>query len=505
MPVPGRLTMLARLNTETRARGLRARRRRRSFSLADDYLPVSVHPSRVHWTNPTIPLNRRGRYVLYWTQIFRRPEHNHALDYAIERADDLGLPVVVYEGLRDDYPWACDRFHVFIMEGALQSAAAFARKRIPHVFFLERGAEGHGRALKRMARGAALVVTDFFPCFIMPAQTREAAEQLPVPLHAVDSCGVVPLALFEKEEYAARTLRPKIHRVLDDHLRPMRDPEPRHQAKDPGMDLSWGTPLGERSPAEWAATCDIDHSVPPVPSIPGGFLAAKKLLADFVKNRLPRYADDRNHPDRDASSGLSPYLHFGHIHAVDAALAAKKRKGVPARSLEAFLEELIVRRELSFNFALRNPRFTSLGGLPDWVLRNLAEHARDEREHVYTAGEFERADTHDEVWNAAQRQLIREGRIHNYLRMVWGKKINEWSRSHEEAFRIMVHLNNKYALDGRDPNSWTGILWCFGKHDRAWQTTPVLGKIRPMSTASTRRKVRMEEYLARFGRGAEPR
>lgn len=466
---------------------------------AGDYRPVTLDPRRVYRTNPGVPLRRKGTYVLYWMQIARRPEHNFALAYAVERANDLGLPVVVYEGLRDDYPWACDRFHAFLVETALANAAAFAKRGIPHIFCFEGRAEGHAAALRRAARGAALVVTDFFPCFIMPAQTREAARALGAPLYAVDSCGVVPLALFEKEEYAARTIRPKIRRVLDEHLRPIRDPEPEHQRKDPGVETSWGARLEARSPAEWAAGRPVDHSVPPVPETPGGYVAARKRLAGFLRRKLPRYAEDRNHPDRDATSGLSPYLHFGNIAAVDVALAARARRDADAENVDAFLEELIVRRELSFNFALRNPHFTSLEGLPAWVRANLAEHASDERERVYSPAEFERAETHDEVWNAAERQLLREGRIHNYLRMLWGKKIIEWSASYEDAFRLMVHLNNKYALDGRDPNSWTGILWCFGKHDRPWQTTLVLGKIRPMSTANARRKLWMEEYLRRFG------
>jgi deoxyribodipyrimidine photo-lyase len=443
--------------------------------------------------------NTAGRYVLYWTQIFRRPEHNHALNYAVERANDLGLPVVVYEGLRHDYPWASDRIHSFILEGARQSAGGFARRGIPHLFFLQRNASERRQAVKRLARGAALVVTDLFPSFIIPGQTRKAASQIAVPLHAVDSCGVFPLALFEKEEYAARTLRPKVRRLLAEHLVPFRDPAPGHQGKDPGIDFPWAVDLETRDPAAWAAECAIDHSVPPVPGLPGGCRAARAALERFIEKKLARYAAERNHPDADAGSGLSPYLHFGHISAIDVALAVDAASA-PAACKEAFLEELIVRRELSYNFAWRNPEHESLRGLPAWALENLARHDADRRRPVYGLATFERAETHDEVWNAAQRQLLREGRIHNYLRMLWGKKVIEWSASHAEAFRILVHLNNKYGLDGRDPNSWTGILWCFGKHDRPWQKTPVLGTARPMSTERARKKIRMERYLERFGR-----
>jgi deoxyribodipyrimidine photo-lyase len=468
-----------------------------------DYTPASLDPLRVQRLDEGARVNSDGRYVLYWTQIFRRPRHNHALNYAVERANDLGLPVVVYEGLRHDYPWASDRIHVFILEGARQSARELARRRIPHVFFLQRNSREHRKAVAHLGRDAALVVTDLYPSFIIPGQTAKAVVQVRVPFYAVDSCGVVPIRAFEKEEYAARTLRPKITALLGDHLKEIRDPRPEHQSRDPGIAFPWSNDLEASDPAELAASCSIDHSVPPVPSIPGGWRAAEATLRRFIDEALPRYADDRNHPDREAVSGLSPYLHFGHIAATDCALAAKRRKGVDEKHRKVFLEELIVRRELSYNFALRNPEHRSLEALPDWVRRNLSEHAGDERPRIYSPDELERAETHDEVWNAAQRQLLREGRIHNYLRMVWGKKVIEWTRSYAEAFEVLVHLNNKYALDGRDPNSWTGILWCFGKHDRAWQTTPVLGKIRPMSTANTRRKVRMEEYLRRFGPGVK--
>jgi deoxyribodipyrimidine photo-lyase len=458
-----------------------------------------MHPLRVHVVGKRGEPHPAGRYVLYWTQTCRRPEHNHALNYAVERANDLVLPVVVYEGLRHDYPWASDRIHAFLIEGARESARSFARRRIPHVFFLQRNAKEHRKAVKHLARGAALVVTDLFPSFIVPGQTRKAASQVRVPLYAVDSCGVFPLAVFEKEEYAARTLRPKVRRLLGEHLQPFDDPIPEHQRKDPGIDFPWAIDLEAREPIEWAAECAVDHSVPPVAGVPGGYRTAKAVLRRFVERKLARYARDRNHPDADAVSGLSPYLHFGHVSAVDVALAVNVAKA-PLGSKESFLEELIVRRELSYNFAWRNPEHESLRGLPSWAPENLRRHDADRRGSVYALEELERAETHDEVWNAAQRQLLREGRIHNYLRMLWGKKVIEWSASHADAFRILVHLNNKYALDGRDPNSWTGILWCFGKHDRPWQTTPVLGTARPMSTERARKKLRMEAYLERFGR-----
>ncbi len=477
---------------------------RSAFELIDprvDFRPRTIDPLRVYSFDPGRAPRKSGRFVLYWSQIFRRPRHNHALNYAIERANELGLPVVVYEGLRHDYPWASDRIHVFMLQGAQQSAREFSRRGIPHIFLLERNAKERRKAVSLLAKSAALVVTDFYPCFIIPRQSERAGEQMEIPLYAVDSCGVAPLALFQKEEYAARTIRPKIHRALETCLQPMRDPRPENQGKDAGLHAPWATDLSQADPLELAAQCDIDHTVAPVKDVPGGYLAADKALADFVEHRLARYAEDRNHPDRDGASGLSPYLHFGHLSPLDAALAARGAASVSAQNKRVFLEELIVRRELSYNFTLHSPNYASLDALPDWIQRNLRDHSSDAREWTYTPRELEKAQTHDEVWNAAQRQIVREGRIHNYVRMLWGKKIIEWTKSYAEAFKVMVHLNNKYALDGRDPNSWTGILWCFGKHDRAWQTTPVLGTIRPMSTKNARRKIEMEEYLKRFGGG----
>lgn len=265
------------------------------------------------------------------------------------------------------------------------------------------------------------------------------------------------------------------------------------------------------------ANLPIDHSVPPVPGIAGGHEAARRALERFLDERLRTYAEARNDPSADATSRLSPYLHFGHLSAHEVLSAVLDREGwSPDRvndgargrragwwgvseAAEGFLDELVTWRELGFNNAASDARWDQFDGLPDWARRTLAEHERDPRLYLYELEQFRRADTHDALWNAAQRQLLTEGRIHGYLRMLWGKKILEWSRHPTEALEIMIELNNRYALDGSDPNSYTGIFWVLGRFDRGWPERPVYGKVRCMSSASTRRKLRLDRYLERWG------
>ena len=444
---------------------------------------------------------RGGRdFVLYWMQVQRRAESNDALNFAVEQADELGLPVLVYEGLRHDYPHASDRIHSFVLENARGLRKRLHEKGMRHAFFLERNPRDRRKIVKGLLARAALAVTDHYPAFIVPGQNRalaRLAEAAGVPAVAVDACGVVPLAEFPKREYAARTLRPKLHRLLPFYLVPVADPRPRRSGLriDPGFrEEDW-----RESTSAKVASCAIDHRVPPVSAhVPGGRAAALARLEAFIHRGLDRYADASNDPGVGATSGLSPYLHFGMISAREVALTVRAARPRADRNVAAFLEQLIVRRELAFNFCAREPRHNSLRALPDWARRTLAEHDGDEREFRYRRAEFEAARTHDELWNAGQDEIRLTGVMHNYVRMLWGKKILEWSKSHAEALRIMTHLNDKYGLDGRDPNSYTGFLWCFGLHDRAWGERPVYGKIRSMSSASTRRKVDADAYIARI-------
>jgi deoxyribodipyrimidine photo-lyase len=254
------------------------------------------------------------------------------------------------------------------------------------------------------------------------------------------------------------------------------------------------TEVTEKNIAGLVAICAIDHSVGPSPSYRGGRENGLRRLKKFLGEILPDYDGSRNRPEKDGSSRLSAYLHFGFLSPLEIALAVQNA-AAPPESKEAFLEELIVRRELSYNFTRFNPNYDSLRALPDWAQKTMREHIDDARAFVYTLEELEAGETHDELWNAAQREMVETGEIHNYVRMLWGKNVIGWTRSYEEAFAILEHLNNKYCLDGRNPNSYAGILWCFGKHDRPWMERKVFGMMRYMTSASTGKKFDSRQYI----------
>ncbi len=449
---------------------------------------------RVQLLNEREP-NPDGRYVLYWMQMFKRVSQNHALEIAIRKANKFNVPLVVYEGLKYYYPWANDRIHTFILEGVEEKRREFAKRGIKYVFYLQKDKSSPKQTIAALARDACLIVTDDYPCFIIPHHNKVIAERAEIPVYAVDSCGVIPMSRFEKEEYAAYTIRPKIKRMLGEYLKPFDESEVETSAD--GLEVDCPNTIVEDI-RKLVAECAIDHSVPPSDVYTGGTVAGRERLTKFVGEILSDYDAARNKPDRDGSSRLSSYLHFGFLSPVEVALAAKN-SDAPEESKEAFLEELIVRRELSFNMTRFNPDHESLKCLPDWVHQTMRKHADDTREKIYTLEQLENAETDDQLWNAAQMELVKTGEIHNYVRMLWGKNVIGWSRSYEEAFETLVHLNNKYALDGRDPNSYAGILWCFGKHDRPWMERPVFGTIRYMTSNSTGRKFDSKAYMKWVG------
>ncbi|MDZ7291799.1 MAG: deoxyribodipyrimidine photo-lyase [candidate division KSB1 bacterium] len=438
-----------------------------------------------------------ARYVLYWMQIHRRPYQNQALNFAIDKANALGLPVVVYEGLRPDYDQANDRIHQFIIEGAIDNHKQFAKRGIRHCFYLMPDPQqGNRRAVAQLAREAAILITDDFPAFIVPRHNRAIVKQVDCPVYAVDANGVVPIREMKQEEYAARTIRPKIHRLLPAYLWPIEEIHPKIKSLDLELNLREETSLDHADlPALLRATA-VDHSVRPSRLYHGGRTEALKRLEIFLANRLVNYDHGRNIAGEHWTSELSPYLHFGHISAMEVALAVL-HAGAPNECIEAFLEELIVRRELSYNFCHFNPKHATIEALPAWARQTLFAHANDRRPYIYSSERLEAAETHDEVWNLAQRELLATGKIHNYTRMLWGKKIIEWSHTPQEALETMIRLHHRYALDGRNPNTYTGILWCFGKHDRAWgPQRPVFGLVRYMTSENTRRKINLSAYKA---------
>lgn len=505
------------------------------------------------------PVRSRGRYVLYWMQMFRRLDHNHALDYAIAVAKHLKKPLVIYEALKLNYPWASARIHSFVLEG-MQANAARARKLGLNYWPFVETPDDPGRGLvKRIASDAAMIVTDDYPAYIVPAHNRAIAS-LDLAVHAVDANGVVPLSLLGKPVAAAAHLRPRMHKLFAESWANRSKAEPEFDglptAKIDAPFLVW-------VPADlsrFVANLPIDQSVPPVLTDIGGSEIGRNRLREFVRDKLSRYASDRSQPDdpsRNAASGLSAHLHFGHL-AIEEVIAATLNASGPwdaeminpktrnkddffcrDANVNSFLDEAIVWRDIghhwsaergmrsaelkttswqgegnpSFNFETMDFSPLSRGTLetvlPPWAWASLNKHAGDRREYVYSLEQFENADTHDELWNAAQTELVKAGRMHNYLRMLWGKKVLEWSASPEEAYRVLEHLNNKYALDGRDPNSYTGILWCFGLFDRPWPPErEVFGNIRYMSSTNTAKKFKLNgyyEYVRRLnGRVSDP-
>jgi deoxyribodipyrimidine photo-lyase len=463
-------------------------------------------------------------HVLYWMIAARRTHDNFALDRAIEHARRLNRPLLVLEALRVGYPFASDRLHRFVLDGMSDNRAAFARAGIAYYPYVEPTA-GAGRGLlQAFARDAALVVTDDFPCFFLPNMVAAASEQVSVLLEAVDSNGILPLRALEKACFRAFDFRRFVQKNFAAYNAERPAVAPLDKLSLPRIRVP--AKIREHWPAASAAllagkasalaALPIDHGVPIV-SYRGGPKAAEALLARFVRTKLERYDEDRNHPDKQATSELSPYLHFGHIspHRVFAAIAKSEAwspadLGTEARgkragfwnmhpSSEAFLDQLITWREVGFNQCANQRDYARFSSLPEWSKKTLAKHSSDPRAQTYTRAQLERAQTHDLIWNAAQRELVREGRIHNYLRMLWGKKILEWSKTPEQALASAIFLNDRYAVDGRDPNSYSGILWCFGRYDRAWgPERPIFGSVRYMSSASTEKKLWLEQYLSRY-------
>ncbi len=454
----------------------------------------------------------------------RRHDFNYSLERAVEWAKHLGKPLVVLEALRVNYRWASDRLHGFVIDGMRDNAARFERRCATYFPYLESQPNGGAGLLEALADQAAVVVTDDFPCFFLPRMVAAAAGPLKVRMEAVDGNGLLPMRLTDRVFGRAHDFRRHLQRELPFHIHsfPRADPLrgaglPRLQQLPPEITRRWPVATPDTLSSPPLADFPIDHAVARV-DLRGGSAAAGGVLRTFLRERLPSYGSGRNQPDTPAASGLSPYLHFGHIgaHRVFRELAAAeqwspdvltptsagKREGWWKMSpdAESFLDELVTWREVGFNMCSLRPDYARYESLPQWVRDNFDRHAEDPREDLYSLAEFERSQTHDEVWNAAQRELVATGRMHNYLRMLWGKKILEWTPSPQDALAVMIELNNKYALDGRNPNSYSGIFWCLGRYDRAWgPQRPIFGTVRFMSSDNTRRKLRLGPYLARWG------
>jgi deoxyribodipyrimidine photo-lyase len=486
-------------------------------------MPASTVPDiRIRAANDG-ELREDGDFVLYWMIASRRRLANFSLQRAVELANEVGKPLLVLEALRCDYRWASDRLHAFVLQGMADNQVEFGDAGVTYHAYVE-PEQGAGKGLlEALCERACAVVTDDFPCFFLPRMVAAAAERCDVRFEVVDSNGLLPMRAADKVFLRAFDFRRFLQKSLPPHLSdfPVGDPLRGYDlgaAKLPrGFAKRW--PAADEAlltgDSEELAELPIDHDVGPG-ALRGGPRAAGQALRAFFGDRLDRYADERSHPDSDSPSGLSPYLHFGHLsaHQVFAGLAqreewtrdriAEKQGGQRGwygmgEAAEAFLDELVTWRELGFNYTSQRDDYEDYESLPEWARKTLEKHAPDERSHLYSLDEFAESRTHDRVWNAAQRQLRETGVMQNYLRMLWGKKVLEWSRSPQEAMAVLIELNNRYALDGRNPNSYSGISWVLGRYDRPWAPErDVYGVIRYMSSDNTLRKLRMKGYMARW-------
>lgn len=427
--------------------------------------------------------------MLYWCRWNRRVDSNHALEFAAGLANRLDLPLLFLESLAYDYPYASDRLHTFALQGMPGTAARLRQLGIGGAFHIPRrreetdGAVSGDSAISAAAGGAAAVVTDDCP---LPSPSIDRA------CYAVDSSCIVPANCIPGRCYAAYSIRPKIHKLLPQFLQAVPPLCVHRKFVQPMPALHTGVdPAGI---ANLVAACEIDHSVAPV-GLMGGRAQGKRRLTNFLRHRLRRYARDKNQPSAHASSELSPYLHWGYLSSLEVALAVRECAAEHQLIADEFLEELIVRRELAFNFARHAASPLSLDELPEWARHTLNLHRKDRRDPCYNRGQLESAATCDDLWNAAQQELLLRGRIHGYYRMYWGKKILEWSPSPEEALACALYLNDRYALDGQDPASAANILWCFGLHDRPWPERRIFGTVRSMSRAGMERKTDVAAYL----------
>jgi deoxyribodipyrimidine photo-lyase len=473
------------------------------------------------------PLNREAPrpdrdYILYWMTAFRRTRYNFALQRAVEWANELQKPLIVLEAVRVDYPWASDRLHRFILDGMADNRDEFATTNVTYYPYVEQERDAGKGLVSALASQACVVITDDYPAFFLPRAVAAAAARIDVLTETVDSNGIHSLCAPGRDFATAHAFRRWLQSNIYEDLATFPLANPLEHAH--GLEASvpdaivrrW--PIADLEPDGIDAAIrnlPIDHTVAPVGRA-GGSHAARARLDAFIP-RLARYDGERNHPDSDGGSGLSPYLHFGHVSPHEVFLAVADSEGWSEGDIssrrdgsrsgfwgmsapaEGFLDQLITWRELGFNLCAYRDDYDRYESLPEWSRQTLEEHASDPRREQYSLEQLEQACTADPLWNAAQTQLLRDGVIHNYLRMLWGKRILEWSPSPQEALDRMIHLNNKYALDGRDPNSYSGIFWVLGRYDRPWgPRRPIFGTVRYISSANTARKLHVGDYLKRY-------
>jgi deoxyribodipyrimidine photo-lyase len=429
--------------------------------------------------------------IAYWMSRDQRAEDNWALLHAQQLALLRKEPLLVVFCLVPTFLNATIRQYGFMLAGLREVQGALREKNIPFQLVCGPPEQMIPRFVSEHKLG--VLVTDFDPLRIKRSWKEAIAGKIHIPFHEVDAHNIVPCWIASpKGEFAARTFRPKIRRVLAEFLEEF--------PKLKGHPFQWNGGAQEVDWRRMARSLEVNTSMTEIDWIAPGHKAAQEMLQHFLARKLGRYSERRNDPTQDGQSGLSPYLHFGQISAQRVALEVQK-SDVDPTSKEAFLEELVVRRELSDNFCFYNGNYDSVDGFPSWAQATLEEHSRDERRYIYSLEQFEGAETHDELWNAAQMEMVKTGKMHGYMRMYWAKKILEWTETPADALRIAIYLNDRYELDGRDPNGYVGCAWSIGGvHDRPWPTRPVFGKIRYMSYQGCRSKFDVDSYIEKIRR-----
>ncbi len=432
-----------------------------------------------------------GKCVVYWMQRSQRAIHNPALDMAVQLGNELGKPVVVFFAPVPFYPGANQRNLRFLADGVPDIAEGLARRGVGFCF---RHYPEHSLLKFCEQVRPAIVVGDENPLREPEDWRQRVSDRLRIPFWTVDADVIVPSRLLAKEHYAARTIRPRLFELLPKFLKAPKNIKAR---------VAWNAPRGLQSQSwedDFTREWTLDRTVATVNGWDGGTMEAMRRLREFVQSKLAAYPQGRNRPETDNTSRLSPYLNFGNIGPHTVAMAIRDADA-PESAKQAFLEQLIVRRELAINFVRFNPLYDSVECMERWADRSFAQHSSDRRPILYTLERLDHAETHDPLWNAAQKQMVLTGWMHNYLRMYWAKKILEWSPSVRSAYQRAIWLNDRYELDGRDPNGYAGIAWAIlGKHDRPWFERPIFGQVRYMSLASTGRKFGAKSYIAEVER-----